>query len=81
MYNYIYPSFQPGHFVPKFTTANWAVCLPAACSAEDAQKAIESALQYYNETISIKFDVKIDPDLCYVKQNQINYSAGTVGVL
>lgn len=73
--------FQPGHFIPKFTTFNWALCLPAACSAEDAERALESTLKEYNGTVGIKFTVDVDSDMCYVKQKSQAYSKETIGVL
>jgi len=73
--------FQPGHFIPKFTTINWALCLPAACSAKDAEHALENALKDYNETVGIKFAVNVDPNMCYVKQKPQTYSKETIGVL
>ncbi|KOC71250.1 Nose resistant to fluoxetine protein 6 [Habropoda laboriosa] len=72
---------DPGHFVPRFTTVNWALCLPAACSAEDAQNVVEQALSEYNSTAGIKFTVDVDPNMCYVKQKTRSYSKETVGVL
>lgn len=73
--------FQPGHFIPKFTTFNWALCLPAACSAEDAERALKGTLKDYNETVGIKFTVDVDPSMCYVKQKSQTYSKETIGVL
>ncbi|XP_014486528.1 PREDICTED: uncharacterized protein LOC106750595 [Dinoponera quadriceps] len=72
---------DPGHFIPKFTTMNWALCLPAACSAKDAERALENALSDYNTTVGIKFTVDVDPDMCYVKQKSTSYSKETIGVL
>ncbi|XP_011164184.2 uncharacterized protein LOC105198999 [Solenopsis invicta] len=72
---------DPGHFIPKFTTFNWALCLPAACSAQDAERALGSALKDYNETVGIKFTVDVDPSMCYVKQKSQTYSKETIGVL
>ncbi|XP_077256393.1 uncharacterized protein LOC143894156 [Temnothorax americanus] len=72
---------DPGHFIPKFTTLNWALCLPAACSAEDAERALGSILKDYNGTVGIKFTVNVDPNMCYVKQKSQTYSKETIGVL
>ncbi|KAK0160132.1 hypothetical protein PV328_007570 [Microctonus aethiopoides] len=70
-----------GHFVPKFTTINWALCLPAACSSTDAQIAVSSTLSYLNITSGLKFIVDVDPNMCYVHQRTRNYSKETIGVL
>ncbi|XP_078037167.1 uncharacterized protein LOC144470165 isoform X2 [Augochlora pura] len=72
---------DPGHLIPKGTTANWALCIPAACSADDAKHIVEQALDFYNSTIGIKFIVDVDPNMCYVKQKSESYSKETIGVL
>nr|XP_033338952.1 uncharacterized protein LOC117227633 isoform X1 [Megalopta genalis] len=72
---------DPGHFVPRGTTANWALCIPAACSVEHAKNIVEQALEFYNSTIGIKFIVHVDPNMCYVKQKSESYSKETIGVL
>ncbi|XP_043267345.1 uncharacterized protein [Venturia canescens] len=70
-----------GHFIPRFTTANWALCIPAACSAKDAQIAIESALSHINSTAGLRFSIDVDPDMCYVRQKYETYTKETIGVL
>lgn len=72
---------DPGYFIPKFTTANWALCIPAACTAKDAETTLADALNYYNSTSGIRFTVEVDPNMCYVKQKSSNYSKETIGVL
>lgn len=60
---------------------NWALCIPAACSAEDAENILVQSLNHYNSTTGIKFTVNVDPDMCYVKQASRSYSKETIGVL
>lgn len=60
---------------------NWALCLPAACSAEDARTVVEQALDDYNSTAGITFMVDVNPNMCYVKQKSRSYSKETIGVL
>ncbi|KAF7409428.1 hypothetical protein HZH68_003809 [Vespula germanica] len=72
---------DPGHFIPRFTTINWALCLPAACTAKDAEISLIDALSYYNSTSGIRFTVDVNPDMCYIKQRSRNYSKETIGVL
>ncbi|OAD59130.1 Nose resistant to fluoxetine protein 6 [Eufriesea mexicana] len=72
---------DPGHFIPKFTTVNWALCLPAVCSAEDAHSVLKQALDDYNSTTGITFMIDVDPNMCYVKQKSRIYSKETIGVL
>lgn len=74
-------TFQSGYFIPRFQTVKWALCLPAACTAEDAQSIVEQALNGYNSTVGIQFIVDVDPKMCYVKQKSRSYSKETICVL
>ncbi|GFG33259.1 hypothetical protein Cfor_03997 [Coptotermes formosanus] len=70
---------DPGHFIPQFTTIKWALCVPASCSYADVQKTLVNALHDYNETTGLSFDVHVDPEMCYVKQEtRTLLSFGTV---
>ena len=60
---------DPSHFVPRFTTFNWGVCVPAACTVEDVQKFLEASLEDYNST-GIHLNIEIDEENCYVAQKQ-----------
>lgn len=46
---------DPGHRVPRYSSINWAVCVPDGCSSED----LELALQQFLSTISLKTELKI----------------------
>ncbi|XP_012259544.2 uncharacterized protein LOC105688083 [Athalia rosae] len=72
---------EPAHFIPRFTTVNWALCVPAACSAEDVRSVMESALSSYNVSLGLKFNVGLDSESCYVKEKPQPYSKETVAVL
>ncbi|XP_066592005.1 uncharacterized protein [Prorops nasuta] len=72
---------DPGHFIPRFTTVNWALCLPAACSADDAKHLLEITLEQYNISTGIRFTVDVNPQMCYVRQKSLSYSKETIGVL
>lgn len=58
---------DPSHFVPRFTTFVWGVCVPAACTVEDVQEFLEASLEDYNST-GIRLNIKIDEENCYVAQ-------------
>lgn len=60
---------QPSHFIPRFTTLNWGICLPAACTHEDANKIIRDAVKQYNST-GIKIHVSVHEENCLVKQRR-----------
>lgn len=71
-----------GHFIPRFTTINWGMCVPASCTPADVEQALADALQDYNETSGVSFNVYVDPDMCYVKSDgEQSYSTATVCTL
>ncbi|XP_011298799.1 uncharacterized protein [Fopius arisanus] len=70
-----------GHFVPKFTTINWALCIPSGCSAGDARSAVEAGLARINETSGVKFIVDVNPNMCYIQEKSSSFSKETIGVL
>lgn len=60
---------QPSHFIPRFTTFNWGICLPAGCTHEDADQIISDGVRPYNST-GIKIHVEVEEDNCYVKHRK-----------
>ncbi|XP_053699469.1 uncharacterized protein LOC128746446 [Sabethes cyaneus] len=59
---------DPDHFLPRFTTLNWGICLPAACSFEDAGSIVKNFVKPYNTT-GIKLFLEIEEGNCHVRQN------------
>lgn len=64
----IFDLLQPGHFIPRFTTTRWGLCIPDGCSAEDAKQIISHSLRPYNYSINtgLKFTVHVSEDECSV---------------
>ncbi|XP_053696128.1 O-acyltransferase like protein-like [Sabethes cyaneus] len=60
---------DPGHRVPRFSTINWALCVPSACSAKDIQHSLTEFLQDASEGTGIQLDVSVEPELCEVKNS------------
>ncbi|XP_055637420.1 uncharacterized protein LOC129776058 [Toxorhynchites rutilus septentrionalis] len=58
---------DPDHFLPRFTTINWGICLPAACSYEDAGSIVEHFVKPYNTT-GIRLFLEIEEGNCHVRQ-------------
>ncbi|XP_065072840.1 uncharacterized protein LOC135697157 [Ochlerotatus camptorhynchus] len=58
---------DPDHFLPRFTTINWGICLPAACNYEDAGSIIKNFVKPYNTT-GIKLFLEIEEGNCHVRQ-------------
>ncbi|XP_068154548.1 uncharacterized protein [Drosophila tropicalis] len=62
---------NPKHFVPRYTVANWGVCIPNACSSQVVQEIMENNLRIYNNT-GIKFYIRVEEDNCSLKR-KVNY--------
>ncbi|XP_055600965.1 nose resistant to fluoxetine protein 6 [Uranotaenia lowii] len=60
---------DPGHRVPRFSTINWALCVPAGCSAQDIQLSLREFLQDLGEGTGVQLDVAVEPELCEVKNS------------
>lgn len=69
------------HFFPRFPVIRWALCLPSACSNEDARSIIQHALNGYNSTAGVKFIVHVDSNMNYVKHESSSYTKETIYVL
>lgn len=61
--------FQPSHFLPRFSTLKWGLCVPHGCSSADANEILNDLIAPYNIT-GIKLFVDIDKDDCFVKSNK-----------
>lgn len=61
---------DPGHFIPRFTTIRWGMCIPSGCTSEDAEKILENSIKLYNisSTVGLSFDVSVDTDQCTVRK-------------
>ncbi|XP_069696138.1 nose resistant to fluoxetine protein 6-like [Periplaneta americana] len=80
-YGFIKSSHRdPGHFIPRFTTFQWGLCMPASCSSADLQQTLAEALSDYNHTSGLEFNVNVDPDMCYTRQQPGN-SLGTATII
>ncbi|ETN66816.1 hypothetical protein AND_001390 [Anopheles darlingi] len=58
---------DPDHFLPRFTTINWGICLPAACSFEDAGSIVKGFVRPYNST-GVKVFLELEEGNCHVRQ-------------
>uniref|UniRef100_A0A182FJF5 Nose resistant-to-fluoxetine protein N-terminal domain-containing protein n=1 Tax=Anopheles albimanus TaxID=7167 RepID=A0A182FJF5_ANOAL len=57
---------DPDHFLPRFTTINWGICLPAACTFEDAGSIVRGFVRPYNST-GVKVFLELEEGNCHVR--------------
>ncbi|KDR21234.1 Nose resistant to fluoxetine protein 6 [Zootermopsis nevadensis] len=67
---------DPGHRIARFSTVSWGFCVPVSCSAEDLEKSLIESLETLLKDTPVTLSVKVDPDMCYVKDLQ-PITAGT----
>ncbi|CAG9802744.1 unnamed protein product [Chironomus riparius] len=62
---------DPNHFFPRYSTINWGLCLPSACSFNDADHILESFIGPYNSS-GVKLHISVDEDSCYMRKSAQN---------
>ncbi|RZC36810.1 hypothetical protein BDFB_008800, partial [Asbolus verrucosus] len=55
---------DPGHRVPRFSSIQWALCVPSGCSPRDVEFGLTDTLSKIFENTDLKFRVRVDPDMC-----------------
>lgn len=57
-------SLQPGHRVPRFSSINWAICVPSACTAQDVKMGLRETLDGILDGTELSVQVEVDPGMC-----------------
>ncbi|XP_058443935.1 O-acyltransferase like protein [Malaya genurostris] len=60
---------DPGHRVPRFSTINWALCVPANCTPQDVQLSLTEMLKDTVEGSGLQLKVSVEPELCVVENS------------
>ncbi|XP_050341990.1 nose resistant to fluoxetine protein 6-like [Nymphalis io] len=59
---------DPGHFVPRFSTLSWGVCVPSPCGPEDVEVILRDAIKHYQYKTGISVRVKVDETDCHMRK-------------
>ncbi|XP_047519290.1 O-acyltransferase like protein-like [Pieris napi] len=57
---------DPGHFVPRFSTLSWGVCVPSPCHPDDVEAMIKDSTIRY-EKLGISFNIEVDEVDCHIQ--------------
>ncbi|XP_005177544.1 O-acyltransferase like protein [Musca domestica] len=68
---------DPGHRVPRFFLINWGICVPSSCSHKDVEYTVREYLNNVTESTGVSFKVRVEPQMCQVKDNK-PWDSGTV---
>ncbi|XP_071452991.1 nose resistant to fluoxetine protein 6-like [Hetaerina americana] len=70
---------DPGHRLPRFSSINWAFCIPSSCSAKDLEIAVQDAIDTYSAGYGIRLSVSVNPEMCYTKDSwKENFNLTTI---
>lgn len=63
-------SFQPGHRVPRFSTINFGVCVPSACTNSDVEIALRHYVDSFTNGTGVQMRTRVESEMCYVSDDQ-----------
>nr|XP_023016320.1 nose resistant to fluoxetine protein 6 [Leptinotarsa decemlineata] len=58
---------DPGHRVPRFSSINWALCVPSACSPREVELGLRRTVNRILEGTEIQIRYEVDPAMCQKK--------------
>jgi hypothetical protein len=63
-------SSQPGHRLPRFSTINWAICVPSSCSHVDVELAVKYCVNRFTNGTGVDFQIRVEEEMCQVKEKK-----------
>lgn len=57
--------------MPRFSTINWAMCIPSGCSHTDVETALRESLSNFTQGLPFNVQVRVEEDMCQVYQHPI----------
>lgn len=61
---------QPGHRVPRYSLINWGICVPSGCTHRDVEYSVAEYLRNQTAATGISFDVRVERQMCQVRDAQ-----------
>lgn len=59
---------DPGHFVPRFSTLSWGICVPSPCEPEDVEVILRDAIRHYQRTTGVVVRIKVNEQDCQIEK-------------
>jgi hypothetical protein len=53
--------------VPRFSTINWALCVPSTCSNTDVEASLREFIANNTAGMGIDFRIRVEKEMCQVK--------------
>ncbi|KAH8305318.1 hypothetical protein KR044_002142, partial [Drosophila immigrans] len=61
---------DPGHRVPRYSLINWGICVPSGCTYRDVEYSVVEYLRNQTASTGITFNVRVEPQMCQVRDPQ-----------
>ncbi|KAH8388008.1 hypothetical protein KR093_010927, partial [Drosophila rubida] len=61
---------DPGHRVPRYSLVNWGICVPSGCTYRDVEYSVAEYLRNQTASTGITFNVRVEPQMCQVRDPQ-----------
>ncbi|KAG5878798.1 hypothetical protein JTB14_026062 [Gonioctena quinquepunctata] len=61
---------DPGHRVPRFSSINWALCVPSACTSQDVELGLRKTVNKIISGTELRIRYEVDPAMCQKETNQ-----------
>jgi len=63
-----YLFLQPGHRLPRYSTINWGICVPASCTAKDVENGLKEVLQPLSSVPEFSLALQVDDEMMYTNE-------------
>lgn len=64
---------DPGHFIPRFSTVSWGICVPKSCSKESLEEGLLNALAPLNSTPGLTVRTGIPRYSCHEEPESLPF--------
>ncbi|XP_030765294.1 nose resistant to fluoxetine protein 6-like [Sitophilus oryzae] len=55
---------DPGHRVPRFSSINWALCVPSSCTPQDVEQGLKFATADIVNGSELEIRYEVNPEMC-----------------
>ncbi|XP_072399233.1 nose resistant to fluoxetine protein 6-like [Diabrotica undecimpunctata] len=59
---------DPGHRVPRFSSINWALCVPSVCTPKDVEMGLKKYVEHILNGTEIEVRYEVDSSMCQEKR-------------
>ncbi|KAF7287125.1 hypothetical protein GWI33_002502 [Rhynchophorus ferrugineus] len=55
---------DPGHRVPRFSSINWALCVPSSCTSKDVERGLKHVTRRFLGSTELETRYEVNPEMC-----------------